>query len=98
MVDRSDLWSAGGDALSDLGLRSWKIYYTDEEPETVIDGRPAPDTAFNIRFNIVTDDGRFLNLRLRLPAEQMTDSFAVRASVKAALVNRIRQDHLQRVQ
>ena len=98
MIDRSDLWSAGADALNELGLRRWKIYYTDEEPETVMDRSPAPDTAFNIRFNIVTDDGRFLNLRLRLPAEQMTDSFAVRGNVKMALVNRIQQDHLRRVQ
>ena len=98
MIDRSDLWSAGADALHELGLRSWKIYYTDDEPETLMDRQPAPATAFNIRFNLVTDDGRFLNLRLRMSAEQVIDSLAVRDFVKSALVNRIRRDHLRIIQ
>ncbi len=97
MIDRSDLWAAGADALSELGLRNWKIFYTDEEPETLTERQPAPATAYNIRFNLVTDDGRFLNLRLRLSAEQVTDSFTVRDSTKAALVSRIRHDHLRNV-
>ncbi len=98
MIDRSDLWIAGTDALRELGLRDWKVWYADEEPETVVDHGPAPDSAFNIRFNLVTDDGRFLNLRLRLTAQQVADSLGVCNHVKAALINRLRQDHLRTVQ
>jgi len=98
MIDRADLWRAGTDALRDLGLRGWKVYYTDEEAETLIDCGPAPDSAYNIRFNLVTDDGRFLNLRLRLTAQQVANPFAVYDHVKTTLINRIRQDHMRSVQ
>jgi hypothetical protein len=81
-----------------LGLSHWKIFYTDEEAETLRERQPAADTSWNIRFNLVPGDGRFLNLRLRLRGDQMTDSLAVRENVKAALINRLRQDHLQRIQ
>jgi hypothetical protein len=94
MIDRSDLWSAGGEALRELGLTNWRIFYTDEEAETMRDRQPAPDSAWNLRFNLVTDDGRFLTLRLRLPTEQVGDSLAVRQNVKTALINRIRHDHV----
>lgn len=98
MIDRSDLWRAGTDALQELGLRGWKVYYADEEAETLIDYGPAPDSAYNISFNLVTNDGRFLNLRLRLTAQQVADSFGVRDQVKVALINRLRQDHVRAVQ
>jgi hypothetical protein len=98
MIDRSDLWRAGTDALKDLGLSGWKVFYADEEAETIVDHGPAPDSAFNIRFNLVTDDGRFLNLRIRLSSEHVADSYAVRDHVKAALISQLRQGHIRTVQ
>jgi hypothetical protein len=94
MFDRSDLWRAGNDALQEIGLNKWKIWYADEEPETIIDHQAAPNSAFNIRFNLVTDDGRFLNLRLRLPGEKVAEASAMRDWLRAALITRVRQDHL----
>ena len=93
MINRADLWAAGNEALRELGL-GWQIFYTDEEPETLIERQPAPGTAFNIRFNLATGDGRFLNLRLRLPAEHVTPSAMLRDQVRQALVARIRRDHM----
>ena len=98
MIDRADLWTAGAAALAQLGLNSWKIFYTDEEAETIRDRLPTTDSAWNIRFNVVTSDSRFLTLRLRLTHDQMTDPVTIRESVSAALVNRIRHDHIPRVQ
>jgi hypothetical protein len=98
MTDRAELWGAGTDALRELGLHSWKVFYADDEAETLIDHGPAPDSAYNIRFNLVTDDGRFLNLRIRLTAQQVANPFAVYDHVKTTLINRIRQDHLRSVQ
>lgn len=41
LIDRSDLWQAAADALGRLGLNRWKVWYPDEEPETVFDHAPA---------------------------------------------------------
>lgn len=98
MIDRSDLWQAGADALRELGLRRWKVWYADEEPETMVDRRNAPRTAYNLRFSIVTDDGRFLNVRFRLPADQIGETAVTCEWVKNALAHRIRRDHLPSVQ
>jgi len=95
MIDRSDLWRAGGEALRQLSLSRWKVWYADEEPETVLDHTPAPDTAFNLRFNVVTDDGRFLNLRLLLPPEHSNGGPAMQDWIVAALVAKISDDHLR---
>ncbi len=94
MIDRSELWQAGTDALRRLALSGWKIWYADEEPETVLDHAPAPGTAFNLRFNVVTDDGRFLNLRLLMPGEQSNGGREMREWIVAALVTKIRESHL----
>ncbi len=94
MIDRSELWQAGNDALRRLSLGGWRIWYADEEPETALDHVPAPRTAFNLRFNVVTDDGRFLNLRLLLPAEHSQGGPTMRDWIVTELVNKIRDGHL----
>jgi len=94
MIDRSELWQAGSDALQRLSLGRWKIWYADEEPETVLDHSAAPGTAFNLRFNIATDDGRFLNLRVLLPAGHTKGGPGARDWIVAALVSKIRDGHL----
>ncbi len=94
MIERSELWKAGSEALQQLSLSRWRIWYADEEPETVLEHAPAPGTAFNLRFNVVTDDGRFLNLRLLLPPAHATGGPAARTWIVAALVKKIREGHL----
>jgi len=94
MFDRKELWSAGTDALKRLSLNRWKIWYADDEPETVIDNSAAPDTAFNLRFNVVTDDGRFLNLRLLLPPEHADGGPGMHDWIVRSLVDKIRGNHL----
>ena len=94
MFDRKELWTAGSDALKRLSLSGWRIWYADEEPETVIDHSAAPDTAFNLRFNIVTDDGRFLNLRLLLPPEHAGGGAGMRDWIVSTMVDKIRHSHL----
>src|SRR5437879_8629696 len=95
MIDRSELWQAGSDALRRLSLGRWRLWYADEEPETVLDHAPAPGTAFNLRFNLVTDDGRFLNLRLLLPSKHAIGGPAMREWITATLLKRIRADHVR---
>ncbi len=94
MFDRKELSNAGGDALKRLSLSRWRVWYADEEPETVVDHSAGPDTAFNLRFNIVTDDGRFLNLRLLLPPEHSEGGAAMHDWIVTSLVDKIRRSHL----
>ena len=94
MFDRKELWNAGSDALKRLSLNRWRIWYADEEPETVIDQSAASDTAFNLRFNVVTDDGRFLNLRLLLPPEHADGGARMHDWIVSTLVDKIRRRHL----
>ena len=94
MFDRKELWNAGSDALKRLSLSRWRVWYADEEPETVVDDSAGPDTAFNLRFNIVTDDGRFLNLRLLLPPEHSKGGAAMHDWIVTSLVDKIRRSHL----
>ena len=94
MIDRSELWQAGSDALRHLSLGRWKLWYADEEPETVLDHSPAPGTAFNLRFNVVTDDGRFLNLRVLLPADHTKGGPGMHDWIVSALVSKIRDGHV----
>jgi len=94
MIDCSDLWSVGADVLQELGFRYWKIFYMDEEVEIMLECQLVSGISWNVRFNLVLGDGRFLILRLRLIGEQMIDSFVVRENVKIAFVNRICYDYL----
>jgi len=83
-----ELADIGAEAMSELGLARWRVWYADAEPEVLVNRRPTPDTAFNIRFQL-TDGKTFLTVRFRV--EKHNTPAEHDAQTKEALKRRLRE-------
>ena len=74
-----------GDVLTSRGLHNWDVYAT-AEPEAMVQGEWAADTAVNLRFDLRPHDRRYFNVWFRLRHdEQSTDA------LRLALLNRLNE-------
>ncbi len=65
MLTTAELADIGADAVSELGLSRWRVFYADAKPEMLVNHKPAAQTAFNVSFNL-TDGEAFLTIRFRV--------------------------------
>lgn len=96
MIDKAILADIARDVLTELGLRRWRVFYADAEPETLINKQPAPDTAANLRFHLHTDDGETAHIiRLRISAEVLTDASRRDVEIRVHLLAGLRRAHFE---
>ncbi len=96
MVEKVVLEEIGKAVLEQLGLRRWRVYYADSEPEKIEDKRPAPNSAANLRFHLHTDDGvTAYIIRVRVSAQALREPRARNEEIRRQLYAGLRRAHFE---
>jgi hypothetical protein len=88
MLTTSELADIGADAVSELRLSRWRVFYADANPEMLVNGRPVAQTAFNVSVNL-TDGETFLTIRFRV--ENQRNASERDRQIRGALKGRLQE-------
>ncbi len=95
-ISKDTLREIANGVFAELGLRGWRLYYGDSEPETLRNKVAAPGTAMNLRFHVHADDNTTAYIiRVRVPPDALTNPARRDDEIRLQLIAGIRRAHFE---